>query len=564
MKNNYSKQVLFKIAFFTLPFLANAQDIGNIGKGKIFDKGGSLGLGCLITQQQGINARRVPFSWYLNGSPTLKIYDVTLPFTFVYSEQERNFTQPFNKYGVSPFYKWATLHAGWRNVHYSDYTLGGATFLGGGVDLNPGKLRLGAVYGKFRNKVVVDETFRTRYSYVLPSYERMGFAAKVGFGKGPNYTDFIIFKAWDKYDSLVARNADSAGVRPMENVAFGIKSSYVIMKNFDVNVDMALSAVTLDTRVSSDESDNATLKAAEAVIKINRSTVPYLAGNASIGYSYKNFRIKAEYRRVDPEFQTLGSYYVNNDLIQYTLSPSVNMLKGKLMLNGSYGIRTNNLLQDQINTTTNKIGSAYINFNPSRKFSMGLNYSNYGTNVNSGQTILNDSIIFSVVNQSYGGNIRFSNTRADISKSLILNVQYQNLNDNNIVTRAFTQSRSYIGNVAYTFGKGKKGMNLSVNANYSNIATYNSKFEIIGPSVSYRKQIKKAKLNLNTNAGLLVKLKSGDMEGTIATLGGGLTYQPHKKHNLGMMLNFVRNTTSINSIFTFSEQRISLRYTYTL
>jgi hypothetical protein len=551
--------------FLFLIFLngGQSQDVSKIGKSKAFDAGGSLGLGCLITQQQGINARRVPFSWYINGSPTLKIYDVTLPFSFVYSEQERNFTQPFNKYGVSPYYKWVTLHAGWRNIHYSDYTLGGATFLGGGVDLNPGNFRFGAVYGKFRNKTVADESLRSRYSYVLPSYERMGFAMKIGVGKGPNYTDLILFKASDRIDSMVMRNADSAGVRPMENIALGIKSNYVILKNFDINVDMALSAVTLDTRMIA-ESSTGPLKAAEAFLKINRSTVPYFAGNASLGYSLKNFRIRAEYRRVDPEYQTLGSYYVNNDLEQYTLAPSLTLFKGKLMLNGSIGIRTNNLLNDQLNTTTNKIGSAYLTLNPSRKFSMGLNYSNYGTNVNSGQTILNDSIIFSVVNQSYGTNLRFSNTKADKSRSLMLNVQYQNLNDNNIITRAFTQSRSYIGNLAYTIGRGKKGMNFSVNANYSNIATYNTKFEIIGPSISYRKQIKKAKLNLNATAGMLLKIKSGATDGTIGSLGGGLSYQPHKKHNLAMMLNLVRNTTNINSIFTFSEQRISLRYTYTL
>ncbi|MBL7812872.1 MAG: hypothetical protein JNL57_11660 [Bacteroidetes bacterium] len=564
MKTYRNHILIAALSFVGCGNLLTGQDLGNIGKGKVFDKGGSLGVGCMFTQQQGINARRVPFSWYLAGSPTLKFYDITFPFTFVYSEQERNFTQPFNKYGVSPYYKWVTLHAGWRNIHYSDYTLGGATFLGGGFELNPGKLRVGGIYGKFRNRTLVDETFRTRYSYALPSYERMGFAAKVGFGKGPNYTDFILFKAWDNVDSMVAKNADSAGVKPMENVALGIKSNYIILKNIDISIDMALSAVTLDKRLADEVASSGPLKSVNAFLKINRSTVPYLAGNFSVGYSFKNFRIRGEYRRVDPEFQTLGSYYVNNDLIQYTISPSTILLKGKLMLNASYGIRLNNLLNDQINTTTNRIGSAYIMLNPSRKFSLGLNYSNYGTNVNSGQTLLNDSIIFSVVNQSYGGNMRFSHTKADISKSLILNAQYQNLNDNNVVTRAFTQSRSYTGNVAFVYGKGKKGLNISVNANYSNVKSYASQFEIAGPSISFRKQIRKAKLNVNTNAGLLVKLKSGNMDGTIATLGGGIAWQPHKKHNFGLMLNLVRNKTSINSIYTFSEQRVSLRYTYSL
>jgi hypothetical protein len=184
--------------------------------------------------------------------------------------------------------------------------------------------------------------------------------------------------------------------------------------------------------------------------------------------------------------------------------------------------------------------------------------------VNSGQTLLNDSIVFSVINQSYGANMRISKTQADISNTIIFNAQFQNLNDNNIVTQAFTESKSYIGNVSFNHGKGKKGFNLGINLNYSRIATYNNQFEITGPSVSVRKQFKKPKINVNANVGSMVKLKSGDVDGTISTLGTGISYAPHKKHNLALMVNAVRNTTNIISLYTFSEQRISFRYTYSL
>lgn len=542
-----------------------AQNLGEIGKGKAFDINGSLGIGCMLTNQSGISARRVPFSWYVNGSPTLKIYDVTFPFSFVWSEQDRNFSQPFNKYGASPYYKWITLHAGWRNVYYSDYTLSGATFLGGGFDLNPGKIRVGAIYGKFRNKTLVNEESRSRYSYLLPSYERWGLGVKIGFGKGPNYTDLIIFNAKDKMDSTVMRMADSARINPMENIAIGIKSNYTIAKNFDFNVDVAASAVTLDSRLTDPlASQIGNISFLKNLIHVNRSTVPYLAGTTSLGYSLRKMRLKLEYKRVDPEYQTLGSYYINNDVQQITFSPTFMMFKNKLILTGSYGLRTNNLLETNTNTTINKIGSAFLTFTPKPAFGVSLNYSNYGTDLTNSQTQLNDSILFSVINQSIGGNIRLTKSKTDKSRSLMLNVQYQNLNDNNIVTRKFTQSSNYSGNLSYNYGRGKKGVNAGFGVAYSNINTYANDFQLIGPSANYRKNFKKIKLNTSVSASFQKMFKQNTSNGSITNIGFVLGYNPHKKHMLGLNVNAVFNNTGRASIYAYNEQRLSLRYQYQL
>jgi len=67
-----------------------------------------VGCGRIIIRV-GKEAYRKPFTWMLTGSPTLSVYGITLPFSFTISEQQRNFRQPFNKFGVSPYYKWAKL-----------------------------------------------------------------------------------------------------------------------------------------------------------------------------------------------------------------------------------------------------------------------------------------------------------------------------------------------------------------------------------------------------------------------------------------------------------------------
>lgn len=557
------KAKLITIFFWGILINLNAQNIGQIGKGKAFKFGGSVGFGSTFTMQQGVNSRRVPFSWYINGSPTVQIYDVSIPFSFVWSEQERSFSQPFNKYGASPYYKWATVHAGWRNLYFSDYTLAGATFLGGGVELNPGKFRLTALYGKFRNKVSVNEENRSKFSYLLPSYERWGIGAKIGYGKGPNFTDLIFFRAIDKKDSMLAKNADSAGIKPMENISVGIKSNYLLFKILDLNIDFAVSAVTLDTRIiDSAITELAAIKPYTKFMTLNRSTRPFLAGNTSLGYSKKFFRIKVEYRRVDPEYQTLGSYYIANDFQQYTISPTFMMFKNKLILNGSYGIRTNNLLKDQLSTTTSKIGSAYLNINPKPHYGFAFNYSNYGTDLNSGQVQLNDSILFSIINQSIGGSFRLSKTKGKKTKSFVLNAQTQSLIDNNIITRANTESNSMVISTTYNKGNGIKGINFGLGGNYTQVNNNVGIFQLIGPSFNIRKTFTKTKFNISGVASFQQKVKQGALDGNITNIGGNLSYTFKKKHNLGLMLNALFNRTNNVSIYTFNEQRASIRYSF--
>jgi hypothetical protein len=138
-------------------------------------------------------AYRSPLSYIISGQFNLSWKKITLPFSFILSEQERNFRQPFNQFGASPQYKWVTIHAGYRNITFSPYTLAGHTFLGGGVELNPGKLRFAAIYGRFTKAVHPDSVL------ILPgqsAYDRYALSVKLGVGKATNYFDVMYLKGW--------------------------------------------------------------------------------------------------------------------------------------------------------------------------------------------------------------------------------------------------------------------------------------------------------------------------------------------------------------------------------
>ena len=128
---------LYFFLLICLPSLAFSQDLGNLSKQKPVVLSGSLSLRLNSFSTSDTRSTRDPFFWTVSGSPTLTIYGIAFPFTLAVSNKQKDFRQPFNMYGVSPYYKKIRLHAGYRSVYFSDYTLSDHLFLGGGIEAGP-------------------------------------------------------------------------------------------------------------------------------------------------------------------------------------------------------------------------------------------------------------------------------------------------------------------------------------------------------------------------------------------------------------------------------------------
>src|SRR5690606_32174497 len=126
---------------------SNGQNVEEIGQQKPVRFTGTLAANLTFFDAQGRPSNREEFTWYLTGNPTLEVYSITLPFVFTVSEHDRDFRQPFNPCGVSPYCKWIKALVGCRNVVFSPFTMGGLTMARAGVELTPGKFRCGVMYG---------------------------------------------------------------------------------------------------------------------------------------------------------------------------------------------------------------------------------------------------------------------------------------------------------------------------------------------------------------------------------------------------------------------------------
>src|SRR5690606_7240282 len=112
-----------------------AQNLEGIGRGNAFGLSGGINANNVFYHANGIEERRDPNNYFLSGNLNISIYDWSVPLSFAYSDQHSSFQQPFNQYGLSPTYKWITLHGGYRSMSFSDYTVNGHLFLGGGFDI---------------------------------------------------------------------------------------------------------------------------------------------------------------------------------------------------------------------------------------------------------------------------------------------------------------------------------------------------------------------------------------------------------------------------------------------
>src|SRR5262245_28635010 len=102
-----------------------AQNIEQMISSKPVIFSGNVDISTTFYNASGIPNRYLPFNYVLSGSPVISLYCMQVPFSFVIGKQQSSFMQPFNQFGLSPTYKWITVHGGYRNLTYSPLTLAG-------------------------------------------------------------------------------------------------------------------------------------------------------------------------------------------------------------------------------------------------------------------------------------------------------------------------------------------------------------------------------------------------------------------------------------------------------
>jgi len=541
---------------------ATAQDFTNIKNAKPFSINGNIGVNSVFYNANGMAGRQAPFSYGFNANATASLYGVvSLPFSFVwYNQQQSNFNYPsFNRFGISPKYKWITGHFGHRSMSFSEYTLNGHTFLGAGVDLTPGKFRLSAMYGKFDQNSYNDPYMADS----IPRFTRRGWAVKAGYGTDKSFVDVSILRIGD--DTKNYRPPENPTDRtPVENLAMGVTTKVAITQKLSFSFDGAISVLTKNA--GDPDLLNLTgfgTSIVKNLITVNMSSAYYTAFKTSLAYRFTD-RVGAgvEYRRVDPEYQSLGAYFCNNDLEVYSFNANAGLLNNKLMLRGSLGIQRDNLGNTKKHTSGRTVGSFAGTYNISQNVGIDANYSNFSTNQRSGRSPLIDSLRLFQVNHTFSLMPRYTKVTASNSHFVMLNFSLMQLDDKNKRTAQQTETKTSIIALNYSLGFLKTRTNLTCGVNYTNLANNMYEGKMYSGSLGAAQSMLKDKLSLNwTNTIMLNKV--GGNDGTTFNSYLSANYRPHPKHAFSLGVNYIKNTYSSKELPSFNEIRGELRYGYT-
>lgn len=538
-----------------------SQNIETLKDQKPAEIRGSITAQTGLYDASGIAPRNSPFFWNISGSLNIRLWNtLDLPFAFSLGRTGSRANYPtFTQFGLSPTYKWVTLHIGYRNMFFSPYTLAGHTFLGGGIELNPGKLRFAAMYGRLRNAAEVDTT----RSFVEPAFKRIGYGMKLGYGSEQTHLDLILFKGKDDPNSLA--QSDLQGLTPAENLVVGVNARITLFKNLQLNGNWAASAFTRDLNslpVIADSLNGSIQQyLPDEILQTKASTRANLAGKTTLTWSKNSFRLNLEYEHIDPEYETMGAWFFANDLERYTVSPALGLWKNKVRVSGAYGIQRNNLLGNRLETTTRNIGAANLDINPSPKWGVNVNFSNYSIYQKSGTIEIDDTIAFNLQTTTFTVVPRLVISRENTSQnwSLVVNRQVSN-QDHSAFFEQSQHFQSTIATLSHNLVFLSNNFAMQTSLNYHQFAVANLETRLYGGTLGLNLPVKKdlfrIAFSLSLNKRQLNKANDG------ATFNGyfNLLYKPAAGHSLTLSGGLLSGFGTISS--DFSEWRANLMYTY--
>ena len=564
------KIIILISIFFTSIIIVKSQDIEQVLKAKPVDISGGVNVNTGWYFVEGIESGRDPYNWGINANLNINLYDVIdVPFSLVINKGDKKLNRPqYTNIGLSPKYKQYTLHLGYRSMQFSSYTYSGITFYGVGGEISPKNSiikNFSCFYGRFNEAVPVNFSKQD----ITPVYRRRGWGSKISLGKKGQNADFIIFKAIDDPETI-NYYVDSVDIKPQENLALGIITKNKITEKLSFHGEYTVSILSTDTRIQEKEgTENSFINETE-LFKPRNTTASHNAFAGGIDYQGNTYSVGLSYKRVDPEFKSLGTSYSTNDTEDWLINASKTFLDSKVNVNGSFGKQRNNLDKTKETKSIRNIYSCNVSYTPIESLNTSVNYSNFSSNTLPSVLYLNDSIKFIQTTTNKGFNVTYSfgknnfrhyvNTSSNFQDAYTLNQTGQEKvsNESKVKSALLTYSLSVVP-VAVTINT---SMNYSVYDQDSiNNITY-------GPTIGTGRPFFNKKVQMNISFSSLVQKTNNSQSSNVSVINFSCSYRFWKKHSLMLsnLISFRQQPDSVqdqeNNSPNIREIRGSVRYSF--
>jgi hypothetical protein len=452
-------------------------------------------------------------------------------------------------------------------MQFSDYTLSGLTFLGGGIDIAPPGtgMSFSWMYGRFSKAVPYADSLN--YNTEQPAFERWGYGGKLSMGGDKHKVDLLMFRASDKRRSIPDPGFAS-GLSPEENLVLGFCTENTLTNSIKLKTEFSRSAFTKDTRLEETEYNAAMSGYTLGMFTPRYSSTYNNALNTNISYAKNSFSIGIGYKRIDPEYQSLGTTYLTNDAEDITLQASKAFLKNKLNVNGSFGTQRNNLERDLETTNKRWIGSFNLVYAISKAWNTSFSYSNFTNTTGPSYVNIRDTLHFAQVSNNLSGILNYTFGNKNLNHAIGLMTAVQEVNTLNETATIIENMNSGLVNTTVTYNLNfiPRKLVFTLASNYN---SFNQSADIsnatIGPVIGVSKGFSENKFRVNGNIGYLATSMNGNTIYNTTTIRAGCNYKVSKHHSFRMSAGLMsRNVADTgNEIYKdFNEYTITLNYGY--
>ena len=545
-----------------------AQRIDQLGKAKPVTITGGISTNSIFYNG---TANRDPFTYFLNGNVNANLYGLyNIPISFAYTNQKFSFNDPsfkINRLSLHPSYKWIATHIGDVSMSFSPYTLNGHQFTGFGFDLTPnGPFKISAMYGR----LIRNREYNINEPEVDPSYKRMGYGLKTSFEKTNYAIGLTVFKAKDQLNSLDIPFPDDIGITPKENLVISVDGKIKIFNKGNIRVEYANSTLTNDLRTDKINSNNLL----SSLFDNRVSTTYHNAYKADFSYTVGKGSLGVGYERVDPQYQTLGAYYFNNDLENITVKLNQTLFNNKLNVTVNTGLQRDDLEKQKQSELSRLVTAINLSLKASDKLTVNGSYSNFRAHtqikdqfdyINEVRPFDNlDTLNFTQISQNANLNLNYSvSQKKEKRQSVNINLSYQNtseVQDGFLVDVNSNESQFFNGNMAYNIAFLEQNLSITgaFNSTYNTISI--NKTITLGPTLAVTKQFFDKKMRTTLSSSYNTTTTDGEQQGNVLNFRIGGSYRYKENHNFNLnIIQLFRNSITQNNVNDFTA---TLGYSY--
>lgn len=487
--NNYTlsnAELLFKVVlislFVSIPNFAQTND------DEVFKFRGSLSLSSDLYSAKGIQARQPSNLQRLILRTNFNLFNqIDIPFELYLSNNDTRFLQPFNQFGVSPkISNWLRLHGGYFYANMSEFSFGDIKVYGGGIELTPGNFRLKAYVG--RSRVAKDPDSLRSFGGI---YKQNIYAFMLGYGNEEKaFLNFNVVKAVDDSNSITPI---SFSERPIENLVGSASFGLRIIQPLFIKGEVAASLFSSDITARKVED----IKLPSSLFTPRTSSQVDGAARLSIDINPQTFwSLRLGTRWIGPGFYTAGYTQLLNDLLEFTIDPSLRLVQNKLNIRSSIGIRKNNVRNNKLSNTNRFLGMFNADYQASNLFGINLQYNNNQIRARQYADSLKISNVLNMISISP----RFSFSALNGMNNLSISYSHQNSEDSSpfYSGKVFnkTNSLNFIHSIFFP-----STLNFSTALFYSDVSLSNFNVKIISINEIIGHQFFSNKLSLFLNLG---------------------------------------------------------------